>query len=77
MSITLGPRSQAFICSDCTQFFVWHPGVSGLDKPSGCGACDSPNINKACPIHQVVLDFKSDGCPCCFADQVAAESAEN
>ena len=44
--ITLGSNSQAWHCLDCDQRFIWHLGTSGLDKPSGCGACDSENIER-------------------------------
>lgn len=46
LKVTLGPRSKPYRCLDCGQEFVWHPGVSGLTQPEGCGACDSANIQE-------------------------------
>ena len=44
VEITLGDRSQAWKCVDCSQIFVWHPGISGKSQPEFCGNCDSTNI---------------------------------
>jgi len=49
MELILGPGSRAFRCLDCGQVFGWHPDTSGLSEPSGCGACDSPNLEEIIP----------------------------
>lgn len=46
MDIKLGPLSQMWRCLDCGQMFAWHPGFSDHDHPTGCGACDSANIEQ-------------------------------
>ena len=37
--VHLGPHTQAWKCLECGAEFAWHPGTSGLTRPSMCGSC--------------------------------------
>lgn len=46
-AVQLGPRSQAWTCTNCGETFVWHPGSSDRKEPSECPLCYSEDIHVA------------------------------
>lgn len=43
MTAIVGKTASVWGCAECHNLFVWHPGASGLKRPSMCGVCSTEN----------------------------------